>query len=286
MDLPAPGHHSVIRTLADGRKRSFPSRDDYIQALVDDGRITGLADLRENKPEWIPRIQRHWLRRNQTGCRFAAKLAAAPDSESWIDEVLLDPANLQAIDSVNRSLDAFAGAAEAFQLILPTVDSPADLCDFLGRLLSQCPRWFMVEVPWPDGESRDDVQIGLRWRLPADEAVSWVLGFAPLDSMPFTRRAPFSSIIWRSGGPGRCPDIMGHGRPEDDASGLPSVHLADLPDGLRNESAVEKFWNGTQVNKSDILHDDGLAISARARVTFVLPGAHRNRLAPLLQDQN
>lgn len=284
MKAPPEETWSESRTLANGTISKFPNLDDFLRELGKQGLVSSREALINGAPELIPIIQRHWLKKNQTGCVFASALASRHSFVSWIDEVFLEPHNAGAVTKLCETIAIIAKKSEAVQVILPTLNTPSDLCTFL-EILCKNKSWSLSEIPWAGKGGTVGVQTGLRWMLPSGKFVSWVLGFAPFESMPFTRRAPFTSMIWRVGKPGRCPKVAGFpDRPIDVGCKLPSVHLADLPDGLDKTSAVRRLWKTTQENKLNLLAHDPLFHAARAKVTFSLPNECKAALERIIQQ--
>lgn len=258
---------SLNITTMSGRSKSFSTLDDYLGALINKNVVSDLDDLITNHSQVIQDIQRHWIKGPQTGCLFASKLAKS-EEDSWIDIVVTGlPGHDDAYLMIDSAVDqAFSNNAEGIQVIMPDLSNSDLLVNFLRRI-SVRPNWKINQI---SEDNASIVPVGLRWKFPDSSYVSWVLGFAPLDSMPITRRAPFASIIMRLGGPGRCPKVVGYDkRSIDENIGLPSVHLADLNDGLKTEDQVCKYWAGTQKQKKEILAGR-LEEGARARVTFSL----------------
>jgi len=118
----------------------------------------------------------------------------------------------------------------------------------------------------PDEKGRS-LQVGLRWHVEGSDYLSWVLGIAPFDTMPFTRRfvgAPFIALVLRS----RPPANFAQASPED---GLNPSHLAHMDDMLGdNEEMRTKRSDATKRGKIALLGSE-LRSTARAKVTFSLP---------------
>lgn len=281
---PQREHCSIHREIKNGEAKIFPCLSDYVRVLIEQGEIQDEQDLIETRPELIPEIQRDWLKRNQTGCLFASMLSRKEESGSWYDEVFLDASNPDAYDSLDKTIMYISRRAEAIQIILPKLRTPNDIINFL-ELLCRKSQWRLVNIPWQGDGVPPAVQTGLRWYLPSHNFVSWVLGFAPWESMPFTRRAPFISFIMRTQGPGRCPEIARHTRPVDKVCRMPSVHLADLPDGLLNEETVMRYWNRTVEEKKNLLAGDELGLVARAKITFSFPANLTDDIERLVASQ-
>lgn len=261
-------HKALSREPLDGTTRHFPTLDDLVNVLVEDGRIKNKQDLLQNHPDLISDIFFAWVSYGQLACQYAVKLAAHPRDSGWISSVefgaLTD-------DGLNDRLSSFllekARESEAVQIIFPDIDSPQDVVRLINSLCHD-PSWRCEEIPW-DGGNPEKLLLGLRWLLPGREYISWALGFAPFDSMPFTRRAPFTAIVMRVGGPGKCEAIMGFDtRPETD--GCKAVHLADVPTQLPDDEMILKYLSLTQLQREGLLRGE-LCTAARAKVTFSIP---------------
>lgn len=258
---------SLSITTKSGVSRSYSTLDDYVNSLIQKEVISGLTDLVENHIQLISEIQHHWIKAGQTGCLFAAKLAKT-STDPWVNTVVTGlTAHEEAYVMIDAAINqAFDRKADGIQVIIPEISTGDALVEFLKQLSSRN-GWCLDKIK----TEKDPVfGVGLRWVFPDDKFVSWILGFSPLASMPVTRRAPFTSIIMRLGGPGRCPEVAGYpDRPKDNITDMSSVHLADLDDGLSSEELVCKYWKGTQYQKKELLAGE-LEEAARARITFSL----------------
>jgi hypothetical protein len=253
---------SYSRTCADGKVRNFPNRQDFEELYED------LGSRIDECPEILPDVILDWVRRGQTGCRFAQILAHKADAAGWHSATFLkrlDPGSIGEL--VGLFLSGTAGHAEAVQLIFPYIKTPEELAQLVNDLCAS-DSWY-----WEEGEESDldGIPVSLRWRLPLKRAVSWVLGFAPFDFMPVTRRAPFVALQMRVGEQKRTPEQF-----LDDGTSV--VHLADLDDMLGNrEVARQRLNDETRAAKSNILNGE-LVSAARARITFIIPADLRHHL--------
>lgn len=158
---------------------------------------------------------------------------------------------------------------EASQLVVPWVDTPDRLVEFVSQV-GRLPDWYVRDVT--DGEPEDGlIRVAVRWRLPEPDHVSWVLGFGPFEFMPFTRRSPFTALIFRSAA--AHPDAIPRTRREHHTE----VHLADL-DPRVDEARYTDMWSRTEKRKVSLLAGE-LVSGAKARVTFLIPEALRSSLA-------
>ena len=104
----------------------------------------------------------------------------------------------------------------------------------------------------------DVTLIGLRWSRVGEGYVTWVLGFAPLPTMPVTRRAPFTAIILRT--------VTAYGeikrKTERDRT---VVHLADYC--MRKGGSK---WDKTSEMRRALV-EESRDEWAKAKVAFALP---------------
>lgn len=251
---------STDRALADGTIRRFPNRDDFVRCLIDLGEIQSLEDLIERRPELIAEIMHHWVAAGQTGCRFAKRLASMPDEARWLTAIF--PWQHPPSDFAEYASRLCAGTQPEFELVqltFPRIETPEDVCRIVDSLCTE-PTWRSHVSDTNDGYA----DLALRWVLPDDAHVSWALGFAPFPSMPFTRRAPFTSIVLRNRPPGFEPPD-----PKVDEGRL-AVHLAHVPDLLESEEERAAYWRTSQRDRAELLGDEATT-SAKAKVTFRVP---------------
>lgn len=243
--------------------------EEIIEELVYDGKLDPGVDLScpSNHAE-IRKIQRTWLSRRQVGCVFAVQLAGRRSPESWVDIIVYD--DIEPSDVIQEVLMHVNDEAQAIQIVFP--DAAGDIDKFAAYIaaISRDPHWD-VEVA-RDGTSPKYFALGLRFRLPSTNYVSWVLGLGDFEGFPLTRRAPFPSLIFRTGPPGDAPTIAdaGKARPPSDGNGFEPVHLADYPVD-QDAERIKRTWKATQSLKSNVLSDCPYAHFAKAKYTAVFP---------------
>jgi hypothetical protein len=125
---------------------------------------------------------------------------------------------------------------------------------------SKSGRWYRTDVVKSENESVG--LITLRWVLPSGNSVNYVLGFAPLDSMPVTRRSPFTAMFLRVKDEKRTAQELEDGRV--------IVHLADLDSTYRPQQWHDIVWEKTKEMKANFLQPDS-KFTARAKISFSLP---------------
>lgn len=241
---------TVTRVLADGRVNRFPGRAD-VEAALPGLRTDGAFDA-----ALVGEAMFGWVRAGQTGCLFAQLLAVDPPAARWRSVVVPEPLDDDVLAQV-LAAPVFDGA-DAAQVVFPWVDSIDELVGLIAQI-ARLPEWHGVEIS--GGTDPELVRVGLRWRLPVADHVSWVLGFAPFDSMPFTRRAPFVALELRTAAVYRAARRHVEGHAE--------VHLADL-DAPVDPDRFARMWARTVERKRSLLGDE-LTEAAKARVTFSLP---------------
>lgn len=230
------------------------------------------------------------MRTQRVGCNFARAFAKRPKDVGIQGITILgNTFGPDEIAPLNAFLDGAHLKAEAVLLVFPDVKTLADLTGLI-RALCASPRWHCVELTTDDLANKA-LLLGLRWRLPDDKYINYVLGFASFEEMPRTRHAPYTAMILRTGPTGRAPAIAyKHGvNPKDDlrANEPPPipVHLADMPDLLPTEEDVARVWRQTTQLKGRELTGDAFSEAARAKVTFSLPASARDELNELIVDR-
>jgi hypothetical protein len=209
------------------------------------------------------------------GCVFAQVLAGDPNKANWrslTNRQKLPP--LQFVSQLGDQIESF----QAIQLIFPGAGTAKQAADLVVALCAD-PAWTCYEMPWKDGEKGNSIPVGLRWQSPKG-FTSWILGIAPFEPMPFTRKfvgAPFLALVYRPSPPA---DRL---HATDSASGLRASHLAHVDDLLGSDEVKrKKLWDFTGKKKRALLGPDFLS-TARAQVTFALPLWCRDKIAPVLK---
>lgn len=143
--------------------------------------------------EWLLRV---------TPCRFARTYAAEDPQtgESRIAcSVVLERFSPEDVDDADRLFDAAANAKFFGALLFPRVRYAEEIADILA-VLHASKRWRCTRENWREKVQRPaDVPVGLQWTTAAGDESS-AMGFAPLGSMPVTRRAPYAAIVLWPGG--------------------------------------------------------------------------------------
>lgn len=165
---------------------SFPQREDYLAVYGVDGSMPidgGVLD-----PSQVAAIQKDWHSRGQNGCVFAMRAARMLSSAQWSREVHYElPEPDEITDSVEQAVDD--GENQLHSLIFPNITDSTQVLDLIGNAVDAgC----LVKEEEKDGASI----VRLRWVM--GDVQSLVLGFAPLEEVPLTRRAPFTELLFKT----------------------------------------------------------------------------------------
>jgi len=210
---------------------------------------------------------RRWVGSGLTGCSFArsfAKQAGRVAFLSWVDELS---------DELLGNLDAFLEQCreeDAFPfLLLPRLRDSSEIVSLIS-LLKTSERWEVTHTRWPSSAmARPDVAVGLFWKTPTRLRAA-AMGFAPLGSMPVTRRAPYVALaLW----PGDRQN------PHFDKGAGDTVSFANADTKLDKE-AHDKLWNVSARESRAMLKDPFDDVVWLRRVTFCLPAADVSRGLP------
>lgn len=247
--------------------RSFSTLDDFAKSLREDGLLAADDEL-DNHPEFFPAIFEAWIRGAQLGCLFAVDFANRQDVDlkgHWQQLVVNDEPDGPTLHRRLNDLLVAPQPPHAVSILFPRVKDGEGVATLVATLCKD-QRWGWEEIKTDD---KTLLLVGLRWRLPAESSVSWPLGFSPIPTMPFTRRAPWTAIMLRTRQSGREPP----------PGLLDFVHLADLPPYAAPEKNRSDLWEKTAEYKVDLLPKDAERANAKAKITFTLPGDCR-RLLP------
>jgi hypothetical protein len=213
-------------------------------------------------------VMRRYLRSGITGCGFAGAYAAAPDAIVWGVWSGTSPS-----ESLHTELSGFFTAAAKIErpgiAVFPELRTADDVVGLMVGLAGKS-GWSLSHEKW-GRYARDEELVGLWWRTPAGLRTS-VMGFAPLGSMPVTRRAPFVAIAaWT--GPKLNPQkskMMKKPDPPDE------VGFVDMPPLQPDKH--DDMWEitRTKVRELKALPQEGAALPT---VAFCLPSACALRLA-------
>ena len=234
----------------DGQLRTFPTLDDFKQQYPNLVGADGTYDR-----QTVVEVFRQWFLSGQSACLFARDMAKRPTAplNDWVASCVSAPIS----DGAMRKMLAQTVELhpKASQITFPYVQTAEGVAELLGQITRQ-EGWYAVKLGEVDGVTL----IGLRWSGVAEGHVTWVLGFAPLPSMPVTRRAPFTAIILRA-----VPDYGEIERKTE--RGRTIVHLADY---CVREGGPK--WDKTREMRRALV-EESRNQWAKAKVAFALPSA-------------
>lgn len=238
--------------------RSFPSPSQYHRRVAE---ILAHESV-ESADDIYALAQRDWHIRGQTGCMFARLAALQASTLQWtylVTEYTGEDASHahrlgKAIrDSINDD------AVEVVSILFPAVDRASQTVAVIRGLVAATTFWL----------ERDDVTDGnlrLHVRCPVEtfegQVDAWVMGFAPFNFMPSTRRGPYFELAIRAK---RKPTWLFHRLNQDRAV----AHLADVPLEM-NGKHWEHRWQSTLRRTRMILGGEPDEISA-AKSTLAIP---------------
>lgn len=173
--------HQIPRTTKVGGY-TFPSREDYLACCAASRKVDNLDDAT------IVAVQRDWHIRGQNGCVFAMHAARTLTPQEWRYDVYMrtdDPFRVQ-----RAIAEAIANPInQILSLLFPTIECRADMDGLLEVAVA-------AGCYQSKGVPSDSGLVALRYRLGTAE--SWIVGFAPLMTLPATRRAPFAELAIRT----------------------------------------------------------------------------------------
>lgn len=203
-----------------------------------------------------------WLARGFTGCQFAAYLAGENRKARARDRILcatfLEDVTPDALADIERIIDTSAAAGQIALFLFPRLREAADVVRLLA-LLARHERWRCSPVDWGASKRDGYALLGLDW-ITGSGATSSAMGFAPLGSMPVTRRAPYVAIALWAGG---------HEN-QHKPSKRPDVGFVDFPVPME-EPEHTAVWNETKNEVRRLLSDPAEDAALLRRVAFCLP---------------
>lgn len=144
-----------------------------------------------------------WLGRTSP-CLFARQFVSDKKTEKTriVCLVVLDDFDAADVRDIDSAFDEAARKRFFAALLFPRLRTADELTRTLRTLLSS-PRWSCRAVPWGRVARAGDRPIAVGWQT-RDGALSSAMGFAPLGSMPVTRRGPyFGIVVWPGGNENR-----------------------------------------------------------------------------------
>ncbi len=146
--------------------------------------------------EAVRKLFSRWLGHGLSGCTFASHLASKKDAS---DVFVVDEVD----DDTPADLDTFLRAAHGRKKLLLVIFRRMREAAHIRRLLRVIGRASRVEGSrWTIEQASDSeghALLDLFWAPPGEDRAS-IVGFAPLGSMPVSRRAPFVAMVaWTAG---------------------------------------------------------------------------------------
>jgi hypothetical protein len=242
--------------------RRFPSRRDYVNALIRAGFAATPDDVWKNS-SLVAAVQRHWHQTGQTGCLFARLLGRRMSKQEWPVVVVSDTAwhddlALRLIDDALRTAVADR-ECEIVSILFSEAVTVAALKE-LAEALAGGDIWSVRE----HHEYPPDVLVELRRPVTASGALAWIMAFGPYPQWPPTRCGPVTEFA-----------IRVKPKPADLFAALnqdpTAAHLADASTGL-SPGQTETLFARTSAATRDVLGANPDHRSA-ARTTFSFPAS-------------
>lgn len=136
-----------------------------------------------------------WLH-GASPCMFARSFATS--DPRIIFYVVLDSFSGVELAAIAGTFDMAADAGQFACILFPRLRYANEIASIIKTLLRD-ERWSCSRVPWQKFPRYRDTAIGLHWRTKSG-FVSSAMGFAPLGSMPVSRRAPYVGVVVWPGG--------------------------------------------------------------------------------------
>jgi hypothetical protein len=204
---------------------------------------------------------RRWLAAGLSGCFFAARFAHRSDELSFF-HVLHEPTD-RITDDLDQHFERAAADHRVPVALFPRIRSATGTAR-LVKLLRKGARWSAKEVAWRDHpREKDACLVGLEW-LTSAELRSQVMGFAPLGSMPVTRRSPYVAVAAWPGGHDN--EFFGRSPPR-------CVSFADAATKLRDREQHDELWRKSEAMTRRLSSDPADDVERMRKVAFCLPRA-------------
>ena len=181
---------------------------------------------------------------------------------------LLEAFTAKDVADLDVALDAATLRDEVVLIFWPLLRTDEDVIAVL-RTLHGTPRWKCSRVPWGNHPREGAALVGLTWTTSVNNRSS-VMGFAPLGSMPVTRRAPYVAVaVW----PGRHENTEHRSAPGH-------VGFIDCKPDLPPEHTYDHLWKQTlratkallespPADDRWVLHDVAFCLPTKAVESFL-----------------
>lgn len=247
---------AALRPSIEFGLRRFPAPEQYHQLV---------RQILDDEPTAEPRrlyalAQRDWHVRGQNGCQFARIAALKAESLRWQYLVIpdLDEAAVVAIGQYLGTINQDP-TVEVASLLFPSAQAGLSALGIMRRLVARTSFWLEKDEEI-DGARHMHLRHPVG--LPGRTVQAWVMGFAPFEFMPNTRRGPYFELALRVKAK---PEWIFHRLTPD--RGV--AHLADVPLTM-SDAHWEHRWQTTLARTRMILAGEPDEVSA-AKSTFAVP---------------
>lgn len=204
---------------------------------------------------------RRWLAAGLAGCWFAARLARNEGRLRFY--YLLDEPSEDLALELDEFFDQAAEYGSVPIALFPRIRTATGTAH-LVKLLRRGNRWSAKEAAWRHHpRDRDACLVAIDW-LTRTKLRSRVMGFAPLGSMPVTRRSPYVAVAAWPGG---------HDNEFFERSPPQVVSFADAATGLRERDQHDDLWRRSADATQRLASDPADDVEWMRRVAFCLPRA-------------
>lgn len=225
----------------------------------------------------VVEIMRKYLRNGPTGCGFAADYAKATEAIVWGvwsgTPLSVPPPSVPLHETLAAFFTSVARMHRPGIAVFPEIRTAEDIVELLVGLAGKS-GWSLSREEWKK-YPRSDELVGLWWQTPAGQRTS-MMGFAPLGSMPVTRRAPFVAVAaWT--GPQLNPQKTKKMKVPGPSNEVGFVDMEPI-----HPDSHDTMWDSTRDRVREIkeLTKEG---AARPTVAFCLPASCAPHLAPHYQ---
>lgn len=202
-----------------------------------------------------------WLKAGLSGCYFAARFGHRANELSIL-HLLKDPSERSA-EVLDEHFDRAASDGRVAIALFPRIRNASGTARLIKHL-RQGARWSAHEVSWRHhSREQDACLVGLEW-ITSTKLRSQVMGFAPLGSMPVTRRGPYVALAAWPGG--HANEYFDRGHPQ-------RVSFADAATGLRDREQHDELWRKSEEATRRLASDPADDVERMRRVAFCLPRA-------------
>lgn len=196
-----------------------------------------------------------------SGCGFAAVAAREPEKHEWAAKVVRNDAIDHLAEIVEESINN--PKHSTLSLIFPDVTNDDELDRLIPRL--NCGVIFLNQCH--DTEANRCY----RFRAQVGDEQSFISGFGPFDSMPITRQAEITSVVFRT-----APRPTYDWHLKEPTAGI--IHVADMDMQGMNDRQLRRLWNNSFLTTAGKLGHPPDEESA-AKTTFVVPLDRANHIS-------